>query len=205
MRHRRGTPQHPDYDPGWRGPNGRRQCRRCLREVPKGRRTFCSDGCVRDFQLETGSSNWVRLHVAVRDHGVCAACGLDTNRLDRIASLLGRWIAARLDEDGKQALLGRLVDAGMGWIHRTASGPEGRLVSFTAPRILARWWILIRFGWSARQASKNQTLWEADHIVPLVEGGGFLLDNLQTLCVPCHTGDTARLAARRAASAPEVR
>jgi 5-methylcytosine-specific restriction protein A len=43
-------------------------------------------------------------------------------------------------------------------------------------------------------------LWEADHTVPVVEGGGAAaLDNLRTLCFPCHRVQTAMLATRRAA------
>jgi 5-methylcytosine-specific restriction protein A len=42
-------------------------------------------------------------------------------------------------------------------------------------------------------------LFEMDHIVPVVEGGGACgLDNLRTLCIPCHRRETAKLAARRA-------
>jgi 5-methylcytosine-specific restriction protein A len=41
--------------------------------------------------------------------------------------------------------------------------------------------------------------WEADHIIPVVEGGGCCgLDNYRTLCPPCHKLDTAELAARLA-------
>lgn len=40
--------------------------------------------------------------------------------------------------------------------------------------------------------------WEADHIVPQVEGGGHELDNLRTLCLWCHREETAALAKRRA-------
>lgn len=47
--------------------------------------------------------------------------------------------------------------------------------------------------------------WEMDHIVPVVEGGGACgLENLRTLCKPCHRLATAALARRRAA-AREVR
>jgi 5-methylcytosine-specific restriction endonuclease McrA len=38
-----------------------------------------------------------------------------------------------------------------------------------------------------------------DHIVPVVEGGGACgLENLRTLCKPCHKRVTAELAGRRA-------
>jgi 5-methylcytosine-specific restriction enzyme A len=41
--------------------------------------------------------------------------------------------------------------------------------------------------------------WEADHVVPLVDGGGFDLSNLQTLCVECHRRKTAIENAERVA------
>lgn len=41
--------------------------------------------------------------------------------------------------------------------------------------------------------------WQADHIKPVVEGGGECgLDNLRTLCEECHLGETRELARRRA-------
>ena len=42
-------------------------------------------------------------------------------------------------------------------------------------------------------------LWQADHILPVIEGGGeCTLDNLRTLCTACHHEETAALAKRRA-------
>ena len=42
---------------------------------------------------------------------------------------------------------------------------------------------------------------DMDHIVPVVEGGGACgLDNLRTLCRPCHRAVTAELQKRRAAA-----
>jgi len=41
--------------------------------------------------------------------------------------------------------------------------------------------------------------WQADHIVPVAEGGGSCdLSNLRTLCTACHRVETAALAKRRA-------
>lgn len=42
------------------------------------------------------------------------------------------------------------------------------------------------------------SLWCADHIEPLAEGGGYGLDNVQTLCTPCHKEKTAEQAGRKA-------
>lgn len=45
----------------------------------------------------------------------------------------------------------------------------------------------------------RQTYWDADHIVPVVKGGGACgIENYRTLCVPCHQAATARLAQERA-------
>lgn len=44
--------------------------------------------------------------------------------------------------------------------------------------------------------------WQMDHIIPLIEANGdikyWLLDNLQTLCKPCHKEKTGREATARA-------
>jgi 5-methylcytosine-specific restriction endonuclease McrA len=45
----------------------------------------------------------------------------------------------------------------------------------------------------------GRSLWEADHIVPVVEGGGECdLSNLRTLCLRCHRMATLGLRLRRA-------
>ena len=53
----------------------------------------------------------------------------------------------------------------------------------------------------------RRSLWDADHIVPVAEGGGECdLQNIRTLCLKCHKIETlqfrARLAEQRRASKP---
>jgi 5-methylcytosine-specific restriction protein A len=44
----------------------------------------------------------------------------------------------------------------------------------------------------------RRNLWDADHVVPVVEGGGECdLSNMRTLCVRCHREATAALRRRR--------
>ena len=44
----------------------------------------------------------------------------------------------------------------------------------------------------------RKTLWDADHIVPVAEGGGECdLSNMRTLCVRCHRLHTSQLRERR--------
>ena len=53
-------------------------------------------------------------------------------------------------------------------------------------------------GWGPWRTG-NYVYWEADHIVPVIEGGGCCgLDNYRTLCLRCHKADTAALARSRA-------
>jgi 5-methylcytosine-specific restriction endonuclease McrA len=52
-----------------------------------------------------------------------------------------------------------------------------------------------RYRWYFRRSS----YWDADHIKPVSEGGGECsLENMRTLCVPCHQAVTRELAKRTA-------
>lgn len=45
--------------------------------------------------------------------------------------------------------------------------------------------------------SRTRSLWDADHVVPVIEGGGDCdLSNIRTLCIPCHKRATKELRAR---------
>lgn len=44
----------------------------------------------------------------------------------------------------------------------------------------------------------RRSLWELDHVVPLIDGGSHDPSNLQTLCVPCHRRKSAEEARARA-------
>ena len=57
--------------------------------------------------------------------------------------------------------------------------------------------------WGLASVKARRSLWDADHIVPVAEGGGQCdLDNLRTLCLPCHREVTAELRRRLRALAP---
>ena len=46
-------------------------------------------------------------------------------------------------------------------------------------------------------AFRRKTLWDADHIIPVAEGGGECdLSNMRTLCLKCHRKSTAELRRR---------
>ena len=50
--------------------------------------------------------------------------------------------------------------------------------------------------WGLKEGSRK-SLWDADHIVPVAEGGGQCdLSNMRTLCLRCHREQTAALRQR---------
>jgi 5-methylcytosine-specific restriction protein A len=133
-----------------RGATGRCLCRWCSIEVPKGRRTFCSDDCVDQWRLRS-DPGYLRDQVLKRDRGICKSCRIDT-----------------------------LVAQGI--LKRSRGPTRQRLLNF---------WDLPSY--------TGRSLWEADHIVPVVEGGGECdLSNLRTLCLRCHRMATLGLRLRRA-------
>ena len=131
-----------------RGLNGRALCRWCNLEVPRGRFTFCSEWCVREWRLRT-DPGYLREQVLERDRGICALCRTDC---------ISEW----------------------NHIRRLRGG--------------ARLGALRKWGLRPRQRA---SLWDADHIIPVVEGGGECdLANLRTLCLRCHREVTAALKLR---------
>jgi 5-methylcytosine-specific restriction endonuclease McrA len=143
-------------------------CRGCGRPVPKGRRNWCGEACIEEMRVR----NWpghARVKVLERDGGICAGCGRDCPALERRL----KSFAKSMYEFG--ALMG-----------------EEKISGYRRHERIRKW--LNRFG-----LHLGDSLWQADHIVPVVEGGGGCgLDNLRTLCVPCHKRETRELARRRA-------
>jgi len=160
-----------------KGPNGRNLCRQCSVEVPKGRLTFCSDGCVDEWKIKTNPGH-VRRLVFKRDHGICCLCGRDTVALDHELKQL------------RQQVVGTIKRNRWSIFHyprtqRHEDNPfAARCRQLFMPHNL---WQLC------------QSLWEMDHKRAVVEGGGCCgLDNLRTLCWDCHRRETRYLRGRRA-------
>jgi 5-methylcytosine-specific restriction protein A len=122
--------------------------------VPMNRNAkYCGQACSMEANVRA-SASLVKWLIVQRDHGVCAACGMDTEAIRREAILCVKKRDWRNEE------------------HRLQWGPY--------------------FGRESR-------LWEADHIVPVAEGGGVCgLENYRTLCLRCHRLETALLVGRLA-------
>lgn len=164
-----------------RGPNGRPLCRRCAAEAPIGRLTFCSSDCVHEWKLRTDPAYQAK-HIEQRDRGICALC-----RDDCVATY--RRLRGLVDAVDKR-------QGGSAWAWRgtpipvVPDGPEGSALITE----------LRRTDWTLVRALSANRPWDIDHIVPVAEGGGACgLDNLRTLCPPCHARVTRELRRRLAA------
>ena len=75
---------------------------------------------------------------------------------------------------------------------------QAALLHLKKARGTARLKLRAEWGFSGNRKS----LWDADHIVPVAEGGGECdLSNMRTLCLRCHRAETAALRARLGESA----
>lgn len=129
---------------------------------------------------------YARRAVEKRDAAVCAGCGLDTRTLER---------------DLRRALVALTGDREWTRTHRVWE--DGVLVPrFRRPlrrALRARGALPALRALEALGLAVDRSFWEADHVVAVVEGGGLCgLDNLRTLCRPCHRAATRALRARRA-------
>ena len=149
--------------------HGKGQCRWCGEQVTPPRRSWCGDSCVQAY-LAVSDPKTLRKSVLDRDAGVCGLCGRNCVELEaRIKAWLG--VPPYSEEFPiKKAYMAKC-------------------------RLLAR--LGISDGSSWRPTIRS--LWQADHILPVCEGGGECgLENLRTLCSPCHKKETKALAKRRA-------
>lgn len=150
-------------------------CTGCGGPVAKPRLYWCGDDCVERHRI-AASPSYARLRVFERDRGVCAICGVDAEA--------GR---ATMQRAAKEAFDRPWSDVeSTAWRATYAAAAQSVGLDIDP----ARTWPI----WCATPHT-----WEADHIVPVAEGGGSCqLENLRTLCRRCHAAETAALAKRRA-------
>lgn len=163
--------------------DGVRYCRYCKTKPLAGRRkSYCSDECSHEFAVRMNGS-YARRCVENRDHGICSECGIDTEKISRILLLLNNrfdkyfnhlWVTQKITYDDCLALKQRY---------------DKTFILYNYwPSLNAYKLHLLQIGFNKKH------LWEADHTKPVVFGGGEAgLDNLRTLCVPCHKQATKRL------------
>lgn len=194
----------------------RKRCCECGKPLTGRRTRWCSQECV-DAYLVRADPSFARRAVFERDQGVCARCGLDAVAVreevkDADRRAFARWLE-RWNRENPEGFMRDVLDPTK-WAHlgyrrdygpRTYTGwsPGGRLhqrprgeschalcrderIPVLREHGLDAWW------W-------RKTFYDVNHKVAVVDGGGECgLENLETLCLICHVGETARQNEERA-------
>lgn len=148
-----------------RGPHGLPMCRWCHGPVFPPRQTFCQIKCISEWRIRSDPS-YREFMVEERDHGVCAECGLDTIRL--MKELKEKWGSIPFPKGG--------------------GAKESKVMARKFEQTE-----LQEVGVTFKQFQARNRLYDIDHVVPVALGGGSAgLDNLVTLCVPCHKRKTKK-------------
>lgn len=176
-----------------RGKLGRQsgQCTWCGQPVPKGSRTWCSNACVEKFRARYDSA-FLRSAVYRRDHGICAACGLDTVWFQQ--SFRARTSLLPSGDTGDDWEIYCCLRRRLHWRDLIVRPVTRRGPMFGGQRI-----ICTCLPCSMRRQASDLSSWDADHCTPLHLGGTNDMNNLRTLCRACHKRVTAAQARDRAA------
>ena len=135
---------------------------------------------------------WARTALFRRDKGICAICGCDASkelRRHQDAHKEAARLAERLYHNSRHDMDwidGRWMPRPFPYTPKQVGQMRRALLERIAPP---------NHGWTLNRS----TGWDADHIHPVEHGGGSCgLDNLQTLCHPCHKRKTSQQAAQKA-------
>jgi 5-methylcytosine-specific restriction protein A len=166
-------------------------------QIPKPpRQTWFSQACV-DGWREKNDPGYIRQQMLKRDKGICALCGVDCVKIQKTVQRLQHLLRCSPPDHGQRKFreghsyngqflrskYDRCLAIWQRWRHKRITAARNRL-----ERIRAQGWNLDR-----------KTQWDADHILPVIEGGGLCgLVSMQTLCVPCHKEKTKQHAKDRA-------
>ncbi len=152
-------------------PTVRGRCRVCDEALTGRQRAYCGKACSDLYKLAT-NTGFLRFKTFERDHGICAECEIDCDSLEVRVWGYSTNIKRPWRLSKSQLVL----------------PIEQRTLNVQALR---------DNGWTLK-SYHPRTLWAADHIEPLADGGAFDLGNVQTLCLLDHTKKTSDEATWRA-------
>lgn len=155
-----------------RFPKRQGHCTACGVQVQKPRTSWCSQTCV-DAYLDLRDADRYRRILAARD-SQCDLCRFPV------------WVDLAPGDLGFVAVVPCLESF---WSDKLPIGFMRRCLD-----VDRGWW----GDWICLRVRTIERDCEADHRIPLVEGGEHDWSNLRLLCKPCHKSETAALAARRA-------
>lgn len=164
-------------------------CRYCDTPLTGKQTKWCSKSCSLKAFDETmfarGSSKHVRERVFARDNGICANCGVDCEKIQRISDAAWRALLDYEDDAFNKTGWNRYVwciGNIHGWGGDSAMSIHDKQYFKACRKIVGH--TPLNYGLSC---------WQADHILEVVNGGTHTMENLQTLCNSCHKAKTKTL------------
>ncbi|MCD9188260.1 MAG: HNH endonuclease [Pyrinomonadaceae bacterium] len=163
-------------------------CRRCEKPLTGKQTKWCSKDCsyaaFEEMMFAKGSSTHIRREVFARDNGICANCGIDCEKIQRISDHANQSLSEfetvfnpyDLSSNKNHSLEIRQQIIHMFFEYRKQFFKDARKIWKDTP---------LNFGGSC---------WQADHILEVIHGGKHEMSNLQTLCNLCHKQKTAKMA-----------
>lgn len=157
-------------------------CIVCQKKLTGKQTKYCSKDCSYEafnkMMFAKGSSKHIKMEVFARDNGLCANCGIDCEKIQRISdhadsSLYLYCLDINPNDLGSEFIGGKFVN-----YHE-----EFRKQYFKEARKI----------WKDTPLNFGGSCWQADHILEVVHGGKHEMENLQTLCNLCHKKKTAKM------------
>lgn len=126
-------------------------------------------------RVKRSGIGWTRARKLVfeRDRGVCKRCGLNTEHLRQAITWYYTWLLNRY-----RLLTGSTFAASV----EAKTELHAFIKALSIPHHLAL----------------RHDLWQAHHRVAVIDGGDHRIEDLETVCLPCHKKETALLARRLA-------
>jgi 5-methylcytosine-specific restriction endonuclease McrA len=168
--------------------SGQRVCVWCGKALPSGKKKkrWCSQKCVDEFLIIKGDMGLVRAKLRKRERECCQGCGGDLKALAQVLRIdLEALGSPNIRASTFMTIWGRWRD----WFGKKQKGEldhhaAGFILGPSPPASVVHTRLLL-------QQFSRRSLWQADHIVAVEDGGsGTDLSNLQLLCTKCHLGKT---------------
>lgn len=160
-------------------------CRMCQKKLTGKQRNWCSRECGNeafdDLMFAKGSSTQIRARVFERDNGICALCGIDAEKIQRISNFAKWSLITHSDRVNPFERGYEFVDNKFRNFHE-----EFEKSYLKSARVV----------WANTALNFGGSCWQADHITEVFHGGKHEMENLQTLCNLCHKNKTRRMSRR---------
>lgn len=183
----------------YKNKEGHPLCKWCLSIVLAPRKQWCSDHCVKQFELLKECPK----KIFFKYEGKCSVCDKDVvklqNVLNSIWELYYRAEALREKLERSTQLEEEFPTKGSDYWKVKKSDVnmyQTMMVNLSEfDGVYPHWLRKMKTGLFR---PKRHKAFEIDHVVPICEGGTTTSTNLRLLCTKCHEQTTAELKARRA-------